>query len=191
MELIPIGTTRTELSYQRTFIDIPFSKSQYVINFIKYAQPRELGKLSENIIQALYKLEDSPKGGECDFMLNGLRIEVKSSRAYSHKGNRSLCHTDDLGTDKTYDCNMQQVKKHLFDQMIYMVYCVDQIVLFQIPSDEIDKGLRYSNKQHRNSSGEGQFHINKNTYHLHKKYKVETLPYDRIYDMLKESNGFI
>lgn len=190
MILTKIDGLHTDLQYEQTFIKVPFAKEQFMIEFIKYAQPSELGKLSENIIEALYQFQDPPTN-KYDFKSLTGRIEVKSSRAYSHRGDRSLCAMSELITDESYDCNIQHIKKKLFDYLMYIVFCKDGLKIFRIKSKNITKEIGYSDSQQRSHKGNDQFHINSNSYKNHVKYIAEELPYDKIYDVLDETRGFI
>ena len=42
----------------------------------------------------------------------------------------------------------------------YGLFFADKILIFKMSSSEVLKCPGYSNKQHRNNIGEGQFHIN-------------------------------
>ena len=186
-----IVTDVDHLVQEPTFIKVPFCKKQFVIEFIRYAQPRELGKLSENIVGTIYEFL-SPPNNECDFIYKGKRVEVKSSRAYSHLGKRSMCKIHDLSINTSYDCNIQHVKKNLFDWLFYIVYCDDGLQIFKVASKKIThKTFGYSDSQQRNHMGNGQFHLNSKTYNRHIKFMIQELTYEQIYDILEMSDGFI
>lgn len=178
------------LFYEPTFIKVPFSKEKFMLDFIKYAQPSELGKLSENIIEALYQFQDPPTN-EYDFKSLTGRIEIKSSRAYSHKGKRSMCTLEQLLTDESYDCNMQHIKKKLFDYLYYVVFCQDGLQIHRVHKRKINKSLGYSDSQQRNHNGNGQFHINYKNYPKHIENILETIPYENIYDILESADAFV
>ena len=93
-----------------------------------------------------------------------------------------LLKTNQVRTEK-FDCNIQQVKTKLFDELYYLLFFYDRIEIFLIKSKQIkkDKKLKYSDKQHKGNIGEGQFHVNQDTYaHHKKKYFVEVLTYAQI-----------
>ena len=53
-------------------------------------------------------------------------------------------------------------------------------------ADEVKKSPGYSNKQHRNNEGEGQFHINNKTINYHIENHLEmVLTYDELFNILK------
>lgn len=178
------------LTHEPTFIKVPFSKEQFMLDFIKYAQPSELGQLSENIVGALYQFQDPPTN-EYDFKSVMGRIEIKSSRAYSHRGKRSMCTIEELMTDESYDCNIQHVKKKLFDHLCYVIFCKDGLQILRIPKRKINKSLGYSDSQQRNHLGNGQFHLNHKTYPKHQDYIIENIPYDMIYNVLDAADAFV
>lgn len=161
-----------------------------MLDFIKYAQPSELGRLSENIVGALYQFQDPPTN-EYDFKSLTGRIEIKSSRAYSHRGKRSMCTLSELETNNSYDCNMQHIKKKLFDYLYYVVFCKDGLQIFRIHKRKINKSIGYSDSQQRDHLGNGQFHINANTYSRHIENILEIIPYDEVYDVLEREKAFV
>ena len=180
-----------ELTYERTFIKVPFSKEKYMLDFIKYAQPSELGTLSENIIEALYQFNE-PDTREYDLKSLTGKIEIKSSRAYSHRGKRSMCTISELKSDESYDCNIQHIKKKLFNFLYYVVFCKDGLQIFRVKSRLITKArFGYSDSQQRNHKGNGQFHINNKNYPVHKEFLADELPYKFVYDLLKKENAFV
>lgn len=69
-----------------------------------------------------------------------------------------------------FDCNIQQVKMHEFEVLFYGIFFSDVIEIFKITPSQIktSTGLNYSDKQHAGNIGEGQFHLNNNTYAYHK-----------------------
>jgi hypothetical protein len=191
MHVIEIPDIKLDIEHEPTFIRVPFCKRQYVLEWVKRAHARELGHLSENIVKGVLNAKRAHTD-EYDFVYRRKRLEVKSSRAYNHRGNRSLCVMSGLGSDPLYDCNIQHIKKALFDILVYVIYCVDGVMIFRVREAEIDKkNLSYSDRQQRNHSGNGQFHINHSTYRRHKKYLMKTMTYQEVYDLLTEIDGFV
>ena len=78
-----------------------------------------------------------------------------------------------------FDCNIQQIKCNEFDILYYGLFFADIILIFKISSNDILKLDNYSNKQHRNNEGEGQFHINT--------YLIKQLNYDDLYQLFLEN----
>jgi len=176
---------------ESTSIKVLFSKEKFMLDFIKYAQPSELGTLSENIVETLYQFS-KPDTREYDFKSLTGKIEIKSSRAYSHRGKRSMCTMSELHTDESYDCNIQHIKKKLFNFLYYVVFCKDGLQIFRVKSRLITKKrFGYSDSQQRNHKGNGQFHINNKNYSTHRDFLAEELPYGFVYNLLEEHDGFV
>ena len=83
-----------------------------------------------------------------------------------------------------FDCNIQQVKRTEFEVLYYGLFFSDCVKIFRIESKSIKENTRggriyYSDFQHKGNEGEGQFHINQNTYQIHlDHYHYKTLTYD-------------
>jgi hypothetical protein len=93
-----------------------------------------------------------------------------------------------------FDCNIQQVKRTEFDVLYYGLFFSDCIKIFRIESKNINENSRggriyYSDFQHKGNEGEGQFHINPNTFQVHlDHYHYKTLTYDELYQLLTAVN---
>ena len=89
-----------------------------------------------------------------------------------------------------FDCNIQQVKRAEFDVLYYGLFFSDCIKIFRIESTDIKENNRgghiyYSDFQHKGNVGEGQFHINANTFQIHlDHYLYKTLTYDELFQLL-------
>ena len=89
-----------------------------------------------------------------------------------------------------FDCNIQQVKRAEFDVLYYGLFFSDCIKIFRIESKDIKENTQggriyYSDFQHKGNVGEGQFHINANTFQIHLDYHLyKTLTYDGLYQLL-------
>lgn len=132
---------------------------------------------------------------------SGKRIEVKFSRAYKKdvsinennvidlcSNSSIMVHNSSEAEESTsnYDCNIQQLKPNCFDYLYYGVFFADQIEIYKMHSSDIESFPGYSDKQHRGNKGEGQFHIKRTTYHLHKKHFVKAMTYDQLYNLFSE-----
>jgi len=85
-----------------------------------------------------------------------------------------------------FDCNIQQVKRVEFDVLYYGLFFADCIKIFRILSEQIGSQISYSDKQHKGNVGEGQFHINGDTFQTHlNDYLYQTLTYEELYELLK------
>lgn len=166
---------------------------------------RRFGTVAELMIEKLYKLGSSHNQFHDRFDENeNKKIEIKFSTVMKENdskinknnvieqckkanlGNRAL-NSDQKYTEK-FDCNIQQIKRKEFDILYYGLFFADKIAIFKIDSKNIsdEKGnfLKYSDKQHKNNRGEGQFHLNsKNIKNHFDNYFVQWLTYEELYKM--------
>ena len=105
------------------------------------------------------------------------------------------CIADELSTHRLvefdewanceFDCNIQQVKRDQFEVLYYGLFFSDKVAIFRIKSEEIGPQIYYSDKQHKGNEGEGQFHLNEKTLHIHlDKYLYQILTYQNLYELL-------
>ena len=163
---------------------------------------RRFGSVAEIMIKKMYQLEDSNTLEYDKFdSLQKKRIEVKFStvmKENDEKINESNVIEQCLKANITnramkyedrekykFDCNIQQIKCVEFDILYYGLFFADKILLFKMASNEVKNCYGYSNKQHRNNEGEGQFHINNDTFQHHKKYLIKEISYEDLYNILK------
>jgi len=161
-------------------------------------QTRRFGNVAEILVKKLLKALDSTDNSY-DIKDGDVKIECKFSRALSeskikvtdttvlqaiyHESNRDIAYE---GCENfKWDCNFQQIKKDLFDVLFYGIFFSDYLVIYKIPSGEIDENIKYCNKQHRGNTGEGQFHITNSNIELHSKYLYSLLSYEDIEKCLK------
>ena len=85
-----------------------------------------------------------------------------------------------------YGTVSQQIKKSEFDQLFYGVFFSDLIVIFKIEPNQIGDNVKYSDKQHRGNTGEGQFHLNNKNiqYHL-KNHLYKYISYNELNEWLQ------
>lgn len=159
---------------------------------------RRFGAVAELMVQRLFGLERS-----ADLRYDLLdavsheRVEVKFSTVMkaneckidehnvvrqcleANVSKRALCCKD---TNLfSFDCNIQQVKADCFDVLYYGLFYADKIVIYKMSSMQVRGCRGYSDKQHRNNVGEGQFHINNKTLDYHDtNFKVMELDYGRL-----------
>ena len=100
---------------------------------------------------------DPNYSGQYDFWYNGIRIEVKASRAVRRKSGDSLI-IKALSSDSKYgfDMNFQQIKPACCDVFVWIAVWRDVIRYWVLSSDEVKNNLYYSIGQHRGNVGEGQ-----------------------------------
>lgn len=100
---------------------------------------------------------DSSYSGEYDFWYNGIKIEVKASRAVKRKSGDSLI-IKALSSDSTagFDMNFQQIKPACCDVFVWIAVWRDKIRYWVLSSNEVANNKYYSVGQHRGNVGEGQ-----------------------------------
>ena len=164
---------------------------------------RQFGNVAEILIQKLYDLDDSKCLNYDKFdSKNNKRIEIKFSavrekskltitadniieQCIDEKNNQVLNYSE--LRNKKFDCNIQQVKPSEFDILYYGLFCDDNIYIFKALSQNISSIVGYSNKQHRNSKDEGQFHINNKTLNYHIDNNLDkVISYKEFYNMVKK-----
>ena len=128
----------------------------------KFAQTYIQGKCSK--LQSPSKKLDPNYSGDYDLWLDGIKIEVKASRAVDSDSEEPLyMKALSRNTTKNFLMNFQQLKPQCCDVFIWVAVFRDQIVLWIISSNEVKAIPGYSGSQHRGNSGnEGQMHINQN-----------------------------
>ena len=164
--------------------------------------PRRFGTVAEVMVQ---RLKEFGKGNNVFHDLfdsvNNQRIEVKFSTVRAalpgiDRNNLLECILAELSADRDvpfakwqdykFVCNVQQVKPAEFETMYYGLFFDDCIKIFKIRPDQIDDKINYTDKQHKNSVGEGIFQVtHKNLqYHLDHFYE-QTLDYAELLELLK------
>lgn len=100
---------------------------------------------------------DTNYSGQYDFWYNGIRIEVKASRAVKRKSGDSLI-IKALSSDSTsgFDMNFQQIKPACCDVFVWVAVWRDKIRYWVLSSSEVEENPYYSAGQHRGNTGEGQ-----------------------------------
>ena len=95
--------------------------------------------------------------GEFDLWYEGIRIEVKASRAVKRKSGDSLI-IKALSSDSTsgFDMNFQQIKPACCDVFVWIAVWRDKIRYWVLSSSEVKENPYYSVGQHRGNTGEGQ-----------------------------------
>ena len=133
--------------------------------------PRKFGEdFAQTYIQAKSvnfkkptKKLDPNYNGEYDLWFNGIKIEVKASRAVDKNSEEPLyIKALSRQTQKNFLMNFQQLKPDLCDVFIWLAVFRDEIAVWILNSDEVKNHKDYSKGQHRGNKGnEGQLHINK------------------------------
>ena len=116
---------------------------------------------------------DPTYSGEYDFWLDGIKIEVKASRAVKRQSGESLIMKALSSTSKFgFDMNFQQIKTRCCDVFVWIGVWRDTIRYWVLSSDEVKENPYYSTGQHRGNSGEGQLWIKDTNIDSFKKYEV-------------------
>ncbi|MDR2547210.1 MAG: hypothetical protein LBC96_06825 [Lachnospiraceae bacterium] len=106
------------------------------------------------------KKTDPSYSGQYDFWYDGIRIEIKASRAVKRQGGDSLI-MKALSTDSLegFDMNFQQLKPRCCDIFLWVGVWRDAIRYWVLSSEEVKTNQYYSDGQHRGNIGEGQLWI--------------------------------
>lgn len=106
------------------------------------------------------KSTDPEYSGQYDFYFEGIRIEVKASRAVDANSEEPL-YVKALASDsqKSFWMNFQQIKPDLCDVFIWVAVWRDVIRYWILSSHEVKTNQHYSKGQHRGNVGEGQLHV--------------------------------
>jgi hypothetical protein len=125
----------------------------------KFAQTYVQGKCST--LKSPNKKLDPNYSGDYDLWLNGIKIEVKASRAVDSDSDEPLyVKALSRNSQRNFLMNFQQLKPQCCDVFIWVAVFRDQIVLWVMSSKEVLENPSYSKGQHRGNKGnEGQLHI--------------------------------
>lgn len=107
------------------------------------------------------KTLDSSYSGEYDFWYEGIKIEVKASRAVEDNPGGKLVDKAlySFDTDKKFNMNFQQIKPDCCDVFVWMGVWCDEIRYWVLSSSEVANNPHFSPGQHRGNTGEGQLMI--------------------------------
>lgn len=150
----------------------------------KFAQTYVQGKCSK--LKPPNKKLDPNYSGDYDLWLDGIRIEVKASRAVNSDSEEPLyVKALSRNTDKNFLMNFQQLKPQFCDVFIWVAVFRDEIVLWVMSSKEVLENSLYSKGQHRGNKGnEGQLHIKQNNISQLNQYELVG---DNLEDAIREA----
>ena len=115
---------------------------------------------------------DPSYDGEYDLWIEGIRVEVKSSRAYDASMTGSLVSRALIyGSDSPFWMNYQQLKLDICDVFIFIGVWVDRIVYWVMSNGEV-KSNSYLSSQHRGGI-EYQIGMRQNNIREFDVYRVE------------------
>ena len=134
------------------------------------------GHLKE-LVPALQKPSrkiDPNYSGQYDLYLDGIRIEVKASRAVDATMDAPL-YVKALASDsgKEFWMNFQQVKPSCCDVFVWVAVWRDLIRYWVLSSYEVETNPYYSKGQHRGNVGEGQLHMRHDNIRDFASYEVK------------------
>lgn len=123
---------------------------------------------------------DSGFMGEYDLWLDGIKVEVKASRAVRKVAGDTLAEKAlPWRTNESFDMNFQQLKPDCCDVFVWIAVWRNKIDYWVIPSEAVKENPHFSN-QHRASRlsddggvVEGQIHIKQCNYDDFAQFKVE------------------
>ncbi|MFI3259891.1 MAG: hypothetical protein R3Y16_07335 [Rikenellaceae bacterium] len=126
----------------------------------RFAQNYVMGMSCE--IKKPSKVLDPNYVGQYDLWLDGIRIEVKASRAVSSEIDGPLYKKAlPRNTQYPFNMNFQQLKPKCCDVFVWVAVFIDEIVVWVMSNSTVENNKYYSTGQHRGNSGnEGQLHIN-------------------------------
>ena len=124
-------------------------------------------------LQKPSKASDPGYSGQYDFYLDGIRIEVKASRAVdSDTGGPLYERALASNSEKGFWMNFQQLKPYCCDVFVWIAVWRDVIRYWVLSSREVETDPHYSLGQHRGNVGEGQLHIRDDNIHDMVGYEV-------------------
>lgn len=107
--------------------------------------------------------KDPNYSGEYDFWYDGIKIEVKASRAVIRRsGDTLIMKALSTTSTKGFDMNFQQIKPNCCDVFVWIGVWRDAIKYWVLSNDEVVNNKYFSKGQHRGNTGEGQLWV-KNT----------------------------
>lgn len=118
--------------------------------------------------------KDPEYKGQYDFWYNGIRIEVKASRAVDRRsGDTLIMKALSSNSKKGFDMNFQQIKPDCCDVFVWIGVWRDVIRYWVLSSDEVKNNPYFSSKQHRGNVGEGQLWIKESNIDSFMQYQVK------------------
>lgn len=120
------------------------------------------------------KKTDPHYNGQYDFYLDGIRLEVKASRAVDANLEAPL-YVKALSSDseKAFWMNFQQIKPDCCDVFVWIAVWRDIIRYWVLSANEVETNEHYSKGQHRGNVGEGQLHVRQDNIKKFEEYRVQ------------------
>lgn len=175
-----IGTNTITLQQYLDIRNRYLERNKYLYVF-EITAPRTFGEtwaqrhLNEVVpeLQRPSTVNDPEYSGQYDFWYNGIRIEVKASRAVRRKSGDSLI-VKALSSDSEcgFDMNFQQIKPACCDVFVWIAVWRDVIRYWVLSSEEVRNNRYYSSGQHRGNVGEGQLWLKETNIDDFDEYEV-------------------
>lgn len=176
-----LATDVLTLEGYRELRDSYIGRNPYLYIF-EIRSPRSFGEawaqghLKELVpeLQKPLKSTDPDYSGQYDLYLEGIRVEVKASRAVD-ADLRAPLYVKALASDssKGFWMNFQQVKPGCCDVFVWIAVWRDLIRYWVLSSDEVETNPYYSKSQHRGNVGEGQVHVRHDNIQEFAKYEAK------------------
>lgn len=176
-----IGTKTITLSEYLDIRSEYIERNKYLYVF-EITAPRTFGEtwaqrhLNEVVpeLKAPSTSVDPNYSGQYDFWYNGIRIEVKASRAVKRQSGESLI-MKALSSDSKFgfDMNFQQLKPNCCDVFVWIAVWKDKIRYWVLSSEEVKNNKYYSSGQHRGNIGEGQLWLKETNIDEFDEYEVK------------------
>lgn len=158
-----------------------YLKRNKYLHLYEITAPRTFGEtwaqnhLSELVqeLQRPGRTIDPEYSGQYDFWYDGIRIEVKASRAVQRRSGDSLINKA-LSTDSPhrFDMNFQQIKPDCCDVFLWIGVRRDAIRYWVLSSNDVVNNPYYSKGQHRGNKGEGQLWVKESNINAFEPYRV-------------------
>lgn len=158
-----------------------YLERNYFLYVFEISAPRKFGESwAQGQLKSLIpelekpsKISDPEYSGQYDFYFEGIRIEVKASRAVDADSEEPL-YVKALASDsqKSFWMNFQQIKPDLCDVFVWVAVWRDVIRYWVLSSHEVKTNEHYSKGQHRGNIGEGQLHVRDDNIGDFAKYEV-------------------
>ncbi|MCY3978764.1 MAG: hypothetical protein OXG23_11760 [Chloroflexi bacterium] len=159
-----------------------YIERNYFLYVFEISAPRKFGETwAQGQVKSLVpelekpsKSVDPDYSGQYDFFLDGIRIEVKASRAVDADTDGPL-YVKALASDsrKGFWMNFQQMKPDLCDVFVWVAVWRDVIRYWVLSSTEVKNNRYYSTGQHRGNVGEGQLHVREDNIHDFDAFEVK------------------
>jgi len=159
-----------------------YIERNYFLYIFEISAPRKFGETwaqgqLKSLVPELQKPSkkiDPEYAGQYDFFLEGIRIEVKASRAVDADSDEPL-YVKALASDseKNFWMNFQQIKPDCCDVFVWVAVWRDVIRYWVLSAYEVETNPYYSKGQHRGNTGEGQLHIRNDNILDFNKYEVK------------------